>query len=184
MEINRFLWERPEEHRKHESWEYLRHLHSRDTLPWLRMGDYNEILSSYEKQGRHPCSLQRMEDFQSALLHCGLIDLKFIGNKFTWRNGRPGNEFVQERLDRACVIIEWQGMFLHSKVYHLQAAYFDHDPILITTQADLRVCRHKRKPSRFEEKWALHPDCESVIRVVWNDVAPTGSLMYQLFEKT
>ena len=40
---------RPEEHCKYESWEYLRHLHSRDTLPWLCMGDYNEILSSKEK---------------------------------------------------------------------------------------------------------------------------------------
>ena len=41
---------RPEEHRKHESWEYLRHLHSRDSLPWICLGDYNEILSSDEKQ--------------------------------------------------------------------------------------------------------------------------------------
>ena len=44
----------PEEHRKHESWEYLRHLHSRVSLPWLSMGDYNEILSSDEKQGQIP----------------------------------------------------------------------------------------------------------------------------------
>lgn len=163
---------RLEEHCKHESWEYLRHLHSRDTLPWLCMGDYNEILSSNDIQGRHPRSLGRMEDFRSALLHCGLIDLGLIGNIFTWRNGRLGNEFIQERLDRACATIEWRDMFPHSKVHHLQAAYFDHDPILIATQADSRVCRHKRKPSKFEEKWALHPDCENVIREAWNDAAP------------
>ena len=45
---------RLEEHRKHESWSYLRHLHSRDSLPWLCIGDYNEILNSNEKQGRIP----------------------------------------------------------------------------------------------------------------------------------
>uniref|UniRef100_A0A7N2L6U1 Endonuclease/exonuclease/phosphatase domain-containing protein n=1 Tax=Quercus lobata TaxID=97700 RepID=A0A7N2L6U1_QUELO len=40
---------RPEEHRKHKSLEYLRHLHSRDSQPWICMGDYNKILSSDEK---------------------------------------------------------------------------------------------------------------------------------------
>ena len=40
-----------EEHRKHESWEYLRHLHSQDLLPWICIGNYNEIISLDEKQG-------------------------------------------------------------------------------------------------------------------------------------
>ena len=113
------FYRRPEEHRKHESWEHLRHLHSRDSLPWLCLGDYNEILSSDEKQGQVPRSLRRMEEFRSALLHCGLIDLGFNGNIFTWRNGRPGIEFVQERLDRAYANIEWRDLFPHSKVHHL-----------------------------------------------------------------
>lgn len=93
---------RPEEHRKHESWEYLRHLRSQDSLPWICLGDYNEILSSNEKQGRIPRPLQCMEDFRSALLHCGLIDLGFTRNIFTWRNGRTWSAFAQEMLDRAC----------------------------------------------------------------------------------
>ena len=38
--------------RKHESWTLLRHLHSWLFLPWKCIGDYNEILSSEEKQGQ------------------------------------------------------------------------------------------------------------------------------------
>ena len=87
---------RPEDHRKHESWSYLRHLHSRDSLPWICIGDYNEILNSNEKQGRIPRPLMPMKEFRKTLLHCGLIDLGFQGNIFTWRNGRPGEAFVQE----------------------------------------------------------------------------------------
>jgi hypothetical protein len=35
----------PEGHRKKESWALLDQLHSMDSLPWLSMGDFNEILS-------------------------------------------------------------------------------------------------------------------------------------------
>lgn len=45
---------RLEAHRKHESWELLRHLHSRDSMSWLCVGDYNEILSLEEKRGCLP----------------------------------------------------------------------------------------------------------------------------------
>ena len=108
--------------------------------------DYNEILTSNEKQGGILKAGRLMEDFRCALLHCGLIDLGFSGNKFTWRNGRSGDAFVQERLDRACAIVEWKELFPHSKI-----------------------------PKRFEEKWASHPKCEHIIMESWHGINPTGS---------
>ena len=71
------FYRRLEDHRKHESRSYLRHLHSRDSLPWICIGDYNEILNSNEKQDRIPRPLRPMEEFRTTLLHCGLIDLGF-----------------------------------------------------------------------------------------------------------
>ena len=44
----------PEEHRKQESWQLLKHLHSRHSAPWLCLGDFNEILKSKEKKGGLP----------------------------------------------------------------------------------------------------------------------------------
>ena len=41
-----------------------------------------------------------MMEFWAALLHCGLVDLGFWGNIFTWNNGCLGDAFVQKRLDR------------------------------------------------------------------------------------
>ena len=41
----------PDANRRHETWSLLRNLHSRYTMPWLCIGDYNEILSLQEKQG-------------------------------------------------------------------------------------------------------------------------------------
>ena len=108
----RSFYGRPKEHCKHESWNYLKHLHTRDSLPWVCLGDFNEILNSVEKQGRFPKSHRLMEAFRSTLLHCGLIDLGYRGNIFTWRNERPGDAFVQERLDRAYATLDW-GIYLH-----------------------------------------------------------------------
>lgn len=103
-------------------------------MPWVYIGDYNEILSSSEKQGHRPRHPRFMEEFRSALLHCGLVDVGYQGN--TWRNGRQGEAFVQERLNRACAIIEWRKLFPQAIVRHLQASYSDHDPILLILQRD------------------------------------------------
>ena len=72
-----------------------------------------------------------MMEFRAALLHCGLVDLGFQGNMFTWNNGRPRDAFVQEQLDRACANSEWRSLFPHAKVIHIQSSYFDHNPIII-----------------------------------------------------
>ncbi|KAL0000365.1 hypothetical protein SO802_014146 [Lithocarpus litseifolius] len=111
-----------------------------------------------------------MEEFRRALLHCGLIDLGFTRNIFTWRNGRPVNAFVQERLDQACANTEWREIYPHARVHHLQAAYSDHKPILNTTQVVTQVSRRRRKPKKFEERWASDPTCKGVIRGAWERV--------------
>ena len=98
---------RPEGHRKHESWFFLRHLHARASLPWVCMGDFNEILHSTKKQGGHPKPLAPMLAFKETLLHCELRDLSYQGYPFTWRNGRPGDAFVEERIDRGCANNKW-----------------------------------------------------------------------------
>ena len=100
---------------------------------WVCLGDYNEILSSEEKNGGLPKPLPPMLDFRSALLFCGLIDLGYSGYRYTWRNGPDGEAFVEERLDRVCATTEWSEIHPRVKVTHLSASYFDHDPILLDT---------------------------------------------------
>ena len=92
----------PEESHKHESWILLCHLHSRMSMSWVCIGDYNELLSSDEKQGRIEKAFSPMLAFRNVLAHCELADLGFQGGRFRWNNGKPGIDFVQERIDRAC----------------------------------------------------------------------------------
>ena len=45
------FYSHPETHRRYESWRLLAFLHSQLQLPWLCLGDFNEILSVNEKDG-------------------------------------------------------------------------------------------------------------------------------------
>nr|POE49593.1 hypothetical protein CFP56_05812 [Quercus suber] len=97
------------------------------------IGDYNEMLSFEEKNGRIPKPLPPMVDFQSALLFCGLIDLGYSDYNFTWWNGRAEKAFMEGRLNRACALVEWSKLHPRANVIHLTASYSDHDPILLDT---------------------------------------------------
>ena len=171
----------PDGQSKHESWQLFKHLHTRSSTPWICVGDYNEIMASNEKQGGLPKPLNQMQVFWATLLHCGLVDLGFQGNIFTWNNGRPGDAFVQESLDRACATVEWKEIFLAARVIHLQSSYFDHVPIPITTHDPNQPNRRRKIPKWFEEKWATKPDCERVIQEAWMTEVGHGSPMSILF---
>ena len=104
-----------------------------------------------------------MQQFREALLYCGLVDLSYRGNIFTWTNGR--DNLVQERLDRACAIIEWRDKFAQVQVTHLEASYSDHNPILVTTHIRPQLTLKKKTPHKFEERWTTHLDCANIIKV-------------------
>jgi hypothetical protein len=108
-----------------EAWALLRFLSQFQPLPWLCLGDFNEILNLTEKKGV-------MEDFQRTLEDCGLSDLGFRGPKFTWHNGREGRAYTQERLERATANSKWCGKFGMIDVEVLASRSSDHNPLLIS----------------------------------------------------
>ena len=57
------MYGEPRWHDKHKTWQCLRDLHSAVNLPWLVMGDLNEILYPFEKEGGNPRPLHFMQEF-------------------------------------------------------------------------------------------------------------------------
>ena len=98
-------------------------------------------------------------------------------------NGREGDDYVQERLDKACATLARRELLLYSRVSHFHVSYFNHVPLILNTQVEQHHIRPRRIPRRFEEKWATHPNCEATIQHAWTNVIPTGSPMFILFEK-
>lgn len=56
------------------------------SLLWLVGGDFNEILFYWEKMGGQSRVPSQMAGFADTLDDCGLKDLNFKGNQFTWCN--------------------------------------------------------------------------------------------------
>lgn len=90
----------PDIAKRHEAWELLKVLGNLSPAPWLCIGDFNEIVSLSEKWGSNGRSSHQMKKFQSILHDCDLSDLGYRGPKYTWSNGRKGQDYAKERLDR------------------------------------------------------------------------------------
>lgn len=128
----------PERDKRHLLWNLLRHLASTHNLPWLCMGDYNDLLSPYDKKGRVPHLNWLYRGFREATLDCNLTDIPIEGYPFTWSRGRGTEEFVEERLDRAMGILALHNNFPRTRLYNKVAPVSDHSPFVIDTSPIIR----------------------------------------------
>ncbi|KAL5747974.1 hypothetical protein ACOSQ2_025271 [Xanthoceras sorbifolium] len=147
------------------------------SLPWICGGDFNEILMDCEKDGGLPKQRRLLLNFREALDACGLQDLGFEGPLFTWCNGRVGNAFVQERLDRYVCSRDWLSLFPASYVQHLDFWKSDHRLILLHIAVQGSVLSDRRDGRRyrfhFEESWVGTAECDQIVENNWRDlVAP------------
>ncbi|XP_074352417.1 uncharacterized protein LOC141691577 [Apium graveolens] len=119
----------PERNRRRDSWEFLRHLSNLSTLPWVVIGDFNDILRATKKKGQHVHPNWLINGFRDALGDSGLIDLPMEGYPFTWERSKGTERWVEERLDRAYATQEWRNMFVAASLTNLIAHTSDHSAI-------------------------------------------------------
>ena len=74
--FTRFYGE-PSSHKRFESWDLFCQLNNRFNLPWLYVGDFNEILRSSKKKGGSNRSHGQMQIFKEAIDECGFLDLGY-----------------------------------------------------------------------------------------------------------
>ncbi|XP_059428616.1 uncharacterized protein LOC132162400 [Corylus avellana] len=132
----------PEANKRREAWGLLRYLVTMAPEPWIYLGDFNEILYVSEKLGGKDRHRGFMEDFQSTLTNCNLMDLGYRGPKFTWNNGRDGEAFVQERLDRVVANEGWRAFFPKVDILVEGTLCSDHLPLFVTLHEDKRLGRN------------------------------------------
>lgn len=91
----------PESVRRRESWSLLHSLALSSSLPWVCLGDFNDLLHSSEKRGKHVHLNWKLHGFREVILDSELFDLGMIGYQFTWECSRGTGGWVEEQLDRA-----------------------------------------------------------------------------------
>jgi hypothetical protein len=75
-----------------------------------------------------------MEKFRRALDDCGLQDLGFVGDIFTWRNHHHNVAgYIRERLDRAVACGEWRWANPLVRVINGDPRHSDHRPVIVDT---------------------------------------------------
>ncbi|KAI9113126.1 hypothetical protein K1719_015651 [Acacia pycnantha] len=85
-------------------WNALEDLSLSISIPWVILGDFNDIAAASEKIGGSGNSEARIRLFTERIRRCNLSDLGSCGPRFTWKGPRlVGNGRIFERLDRAFV---------------------------------------------------------------------------------
>lgn len=119
------------------------HFATMSQLPWCIIGDFNDILSDSDKNGRvaHPQWL--LIGFREAILYCNLTDIPLEGYPFTWSRSMGSEAMVEERLDGAFISSQWGVLFLAARLMTLIAPISYHSPILLDSNghSDLLRCR-------------------------------------------
>ena len=168
VDVWRFMgfYGHPMTQRRVESWNLMRSLHGRFSAPWLCADDFNEITKTHEKKGGRLRPYYQMNNFRDALDECGLMDLGFVGSKYTWFKNFGNEVVVWEHLYRALGTTDWLDIYPAKKVLILECGMLDHKPMIIHLGG---VPMRPNKPWRFEQMWLEDEGCHDTVASAWRD---------------
>ncbi|OMP05267.1 reverse transcriptase [Corchorus capsularis] len=148
-------------------WDELSTLSSSINMPWSIIGDFNDVIAADEKFGGNPINLYRSRLYRECMNDCHMIDLGYIGAKFTWVNGNYNGILIRQRIDRAWGNDSFNLLFPDAKVFHLPRTSSDHNPILLELMPS--AAGPINKPFRFEWCWFRHPDFKEFVHSLWHN---------------
>ncbi|GFY83129.1 hypothetical protein Acr_02g0013690 [Actinidia rufa] len=160
---------------RRQLWDNLSKFNSTVDLPWLLMGDFNNVLNSEEKTNGLPVSPYEMRDFQRCCYELSISDLRHTGLHYTWTNNS-----VWSKLDRAMVNIRWVQEGLKAVAnFGLPGKCSDHSPCVVTM---FDIKDEGARPFKFFNMWAQHFDFLDIVSRVWG-LQVHGTEMYKLCRK-
>lgn len=130
--------------------------------PWLSIGDYNSVIADHEASSTRGVSHSRSAGPIDWFFNEGLIDLRYMGSKFTWLRGLSSTTFKGARLDRGVCTIDWRELFPEALVKHLPIIQSDHAPLLV--QLSDRRKNMGNGPFRFQAAWITHREFQNIIQ--------------------
>lgn len=97
-------------------------------------------------------SVNRSLLFKEYLDKCNMIDIEFVGPRFTW-------------IDRYFVNPSWSLLYPEGRVTHLTRCHLDHCPMLLEMQPGIRG--EKKRPFRFQSFWLLDATFLNIVSQAW-----------------
>lgn len=169
----------PERGRRRDSWNLIRRLSGLDSLPWLILGDFNDLLYVTDKKGENPHPSYLLNGFREVITDCHLLEIDLCGGKFTWEKSRGSSTWVREKLDRGFASQSWWAKFPLCNLRVVQTSCSDHDPIhLVLLKMDIS---QKKFRFRFENMWLKEDNFVAEVTEAWQNI-PSYHLLPKLIE--
>jgi len=142
-------------------WSNIVEFSLQSSLPWLLLGDFNNVLHAAERVNGVDVSTYEVRDFQDCCMSAGLSDLQSMGCYFTWSNNS-----VWSKLDRVLVNSQWWDAGFSGLAHFLPPGCLSDHSASIVSIFDQAVGR--RRPFKFFNMWAEHEDFTSIVASAWN----------------
>jgi hypothetical protein len=151
---------------RHKTWDMLKFIKASSHLPWLCIGDFNEVLLREEHMGVNERSNTQIQAFRETVDVCQLMDLGYNGTPWTFEKKVAGGSYCRVRLDRALATASWCERYPLAALQHLTAAASDHSAILLPFEPTLEPPL-QAKLFRYEAMWETHQDFKPVMDREW-----------------
>lgn len=147
--------------------------------PWVILGDFNALRYITDKIGGDNHWPPHMEDFNNCVVTNELEDLRYSGCHFTRSNKQDSTHFISTKIDRVLVNEQWINSFSCSNAHFPSPGISDHSPAVVVVNPDPR---RTKKPFKFFNFLALHPEFLCTVQKVWRRVI-LGNPMFVVCEK-
>jgi hypothetical protein len=143
--------------------------------PWLMIGDFNEVMWSFEHFSKRRRPPKQMIEFREVLSFCDLHDLRFQGLPWMYDNKHMGDRNVRVRLDRVVASPSWSQWFPRAKLQHLISVSSDHCPVFLNQVTD-QFQAPPKQIMRYEIMWEREESLPSEIKKTWEVCSPAQNL--------
>ena len=111
-----------------------------------------------------------MQNFRDCVDDCGLQEIMFIWDPFTWSRG-----VIRERLDRALCNEKSADIFPYAAVIHEHHVHSDQRPILLDTEYYSAVMGQKQRGEiRLEARWLSESTVDEIVKSAWERAKLAG----------
>ncbi|XP_058726600.1 uncharacterized protein LOC131597960 [Vicia villosa] len=166
-------------HRKN-LWNDIQSLGDRINMPWIIIGDYNNVLKVNDRMGGNEVQEYEYRDLENMMEAIGVYEHETQGPHFTWSNKHSQN-LIHSRIDRALCNSLWFTKFQDSRIDVLNPHISDHSPLKVWMDRHNMISRQKRR-FKFLNCVTEKPEFMEILRSNWQQEIE-GRPMYKLWRK-
>ncbi|XP_031101919.1 uncharacterized protein LOC116005823 [Ipomoea triloba] len=164
----------PKRSRRNAAWDLLKTLTGRSLLPWVVLGDFNDLLFQHEKRGGNPHPDSILCGFGETLDSCGQFQLPMQGHQFTWSRGKGTQEWMEKRLDKVLARVDWCESLPAANVTNILTRNSDHFALFLGVKESGGLSADMRRQFRFEMAWVHDEGCRQQIEIAWQEGRGNG----------